>query len=867
MDLMLSNFIVDEPPKKVESKRLHSANDVPTGGGDDGGFSMSFKKALPVKAVVARKRPAVKPSGRTPVEEGPVRSTNAAGALNSKPSLQKAASGAETTKSDSIKTSGEGKPGTGNAQPPKKVSRREAKATSNQSSEQKHLTPTKAAAFQFTSDGGTGLRPNRRPNMFDRLKTDMPKVELPAVQPLKEQVFSEQPIDSLAIHAHSKKNIADLLHYTHLTVVQSMAIPRLLEGRDALIRAQTGSGKTLAYAVPMIEALHSVRPKTSRTDGIRAVVIVPTRELALQTYELLVKLLKPYTWLVASYLCGGEKRKAEKARLRAGLNILIGTPGRFCDHIRNTASLKLTGVRWLVLDEADRLLELGYEKDVKEIVGAIQNVGQEGELGTDGVALQTVLLSATLTASVKELAGLTLHDPVYVETSEAIRQRQSNQLGVNGGSLVFSEHLLNVDECVTIPDTVKQRYLVIPPKLRLVTLSGLIAAEQRKKATKALVFMATQDLVDFHYDIMVEVLTRKRLDSEDEREDDDDGEASEAEKENEDDDEEGDSVLLPQLAFFKLHGRMSQVERSSVFQEFRKAKAAVLLCTDVAARGIDVPAVDLVLQYHAPQILADYVHRVGRTARAGQSGKAVLFIEPAEVEFIKYLAEKQIRIQEEKIDGIFVCLGQLLKCRQKQIARNKEKAAVELQHRFEVLVASEKELFDSASKAFVSWVRYYSNFPKELRRMFAIRAIHMGHYAKCLGLRDPPKKFMSEHTGPKTGEGSYSDEQHHQQQPMPRQFPGRGRGATGGRSWRGGGARGGASVAGRTSGNGSGGRFSVPRRGGRGTGGAAGGRRGTAGGTATTRGRDLADYAKHSRVLNTSEFDSGLEPARKKAKH
>uniref|UniRef100_A0A182FJS7 ATP-dependent RNA helicase n=1 Tax=Anopheles albimanus TaxID=7167 RepID=A0A182FJS7_ANOAL len=697
MDLMLSNFIVDEPRKKSETNHvLHSANDAQNSGGDnDGrGFSMTFKKALPVKAVVARKRPAVKPDGRTPVEG--VKPTNTAGAPNSQQALQKAASGAEGSKSNSIKANDEGKPGTGKAQPPKKASRREAKTASSAEQQQQPMPPTKAP-FKFTNDGGTGLRPIRKPNIFDRLKTDMPKVELPAVQPLKEQVFSEQPIDSLAIHAHSKKNIADLLHYTHLTVVQSMAIPRLLEGRDALIRAQTGSGKTLAYAVPMIEALHSVRPKTSRTDGIRAIVIVPTRELALQTYELLVKLLKPYTWLVASYLCGGEKRKAEKARLRAGLNILIGTPGRFCDHIRNTASLKLNGVRWLVLDEADRLLELGYEKDVKEIVGAIQN-GQS-ESGTDGgSALQTVLLSATLTASVKELAGLTLHDPVYVETSEAIRNRHSNQLAVNaGGSMDFTEHLLNVDECVTIPDTVKQRYLVIPPKLRLVTLSGLIAAEQRKKASKALVFMATQDLVDFHYDIMVEVLTRKRLDSEDEQEDEDDDEESEAEEE---DDGDGDSVLLPQLAFFKLHGRMSQVERSSVFQEFRKAKAAVLLCTDVAARGIDVPAVDLVVQYHAPQILADYVHRVGRTARAGQSGKAVLFIEPAEVEFIKYLADKQIRIQEEKIDGIFVCLGQLLKCRQKQIARNKEKAAVELQHRFEMLVANEKELFASASKGF-----------------------------------------------------------------------------------------------------------------------------------------------------------------------
>ncbi|XP_058063647.1 probable ATP-dependent RNA helicase CG8611 isoform X2 [Anopheles bellator] len=674
----------------------------------------------------------------------------------------------------------------------------------------------KASTFNFTTDTGARVRA-RKPNIFDRLKTDLPKVEVPMVQPMEENVFSEEPIEALDIHSHTKKNVSDLLHYTHLTMVQSLAIPRLLEGRDALIRAQTGSGKTLAYAIPLVEALHSQRPKTRRTDGILAVVIVPTRELALQTYELLVKLLKPYTWIVSGYLCGGEKRKAEKARLRAGLNILIGTPGRFCDHIRNTESLKLTGVRWLVLDEADRLLELGYEKDVKEIVSTIQRVDADQATVRPEGALQTVLLSATLTSSVKELAGLTLHNPVYIETCNAIRQRQRTA-GATSDGATFADHLLNVDECVTIPATVKQRYLVVPPKLRLVTLSGLIAHEQRKKPSKALVFMATQDLVDYHFDIMVEVLTTKRLDSDEELDDEEDEDARQMESGS-----DGGSVLLPRLAFFKLHGRMTQIERSSVFQAFRKAKAAVLICTDVASRGIDVPCVDLVVQYHAPQILADYVHRVGRTARAGQSGKAVLCVEPSEVEFIKYLADKQIRIQEEKIDGIFVCLGQLLNCGQKRIGKNKEQAAIELQYRFEQLVAKEKELFTSASKAFVSWVRYYSNFPKELRRIFTIRAIHMGHYAKCLGLRDPPKQFMKAHTGPK--------EQEDEEQQRVR-APGR-------RSH-------GAEARRRPAGGGRNGRPATE--------------------TAGRPHRDLADYARRSRVQNTSEFDSGLGPARKKAK-
>ncbi|XP_052870222.1 probable ATP-dependent RNA helicase CG8611 [Anopheles cruzii] len=756
MDLMLSNFIVDDvsgkgPEKTQASVPLKSAK-IDSGGVP---FSISFNKPTPIKPVLARKRPVAK-------------------------QLTQATTGIRL-------------------EPQKNAA-----------------TPT----FSFTPDIDSGVRA-RKPNIFDRLKTDLPKVELPKVQPMEESVFSEQPIEALDIHSHTKKNVADLLHYTHLTVVQSLAIPRLLEGRDALIRAQTGSGKTLAYAVPLVEALHSQRPKTRRTDGILAVVIVPTRELALQTYELLVKLLKPYTWIVSGYLCGGEKRKAEKARLRAGLNILIGTPGRFCDHIRNTETLKLNGVRWLVLDEADRLLELGYEKDVKEIVSTIQR--DDGATVRAEGTLQTVLLSATLTSSVKELAGLTLHNPVYIETCNAIRQRQQ-AAGATSDGATFTDHLLNVDECVTIPATVKQRYLVVPPKLRLVTLSGLLAHEQRKKPSKALVFMATQDLVDYHFDIMVEVLTTKRLDSDDEELDEEEDEDTRLMERG----SEVGSVLLPRLAFFKLHGRMTQIERSSVFQAFRKAKAAVLICTDVASRGIDVPCVDLVVQYHSPQILADYVHRVGRTARAGQSGKAVLFVEPSEVEFIKYLADKQIRIQEEKIDGIFVCLGQLLNCGQKRIGKNKEQAAIELQYRFEQLVAKEKELFTSASKAFVSWVRYYSNFPKELRRIFTIRAIHMGHYAKCLGLRDPPNQFMKAHTGP-------ADED---EQP-------RGGRAVGGRDRAPGRRSHGAEVR------------RLP----------AGVRRNGRPPTEGQPHRDLADYARRSRIQNTSEFDSGLGPARaKKAK-
>uniref|UniRef100_A0A1Q3F204 ATP-dependent RNA helicase n=1 Tax=Culex tarsalis TaxID=7177 RepID=A0A1Q3F204_CULTA len=756
MDLMLSNFIVHEPPKAEKKK----SGTLDGGGGAAAGrFSMVFNKSQPVKAIVARKRVPVKKVA----------------------------------------------PETAQA-PPKAVKEERKKVEPKE--------PKKdVKEFKLSEEFKSGKK-FKKTNLFDKMKQDIPRVDLPEVTPLTERVFSETRLDSLmGIHAHSRKNVADLLGFQRLTVVQELAIPKVLAGRDVLIRAQTGSGKTLAYALPLVERLHSAEVRVRRADGIVAVVIVPTRELALQTYELFVKLLKPFTWIVSGYLCGGEKRKAEKARLRAGLNILIGTPGRFCDHIKNTESMRLGGVKYLVLDEADRLLELGYEKDVKEIVESIK--------GVDGdKPLQTVLLSATLTRSVKELAGMTLRNPEYVDTSDVAIERRFDTVE-------------DLEERITIPATVRQSFLVIPPKLRLVSLAGLIAYELNRNTHKALVFMATQDLVDFHYDIMVEVLTRKKPDSDAEASDDDDDESDS-------DPEPTAAILLPKVTFFKLHGKMTQIERSSVFKEFRAARTAVLLCTDVAARGIDVPSVELVVQYHAPQILADYVHRVGRTARAGQSGKAVLFLDPAEVDFAKYLGEKQIRLVEEKPEPLFGRIGVLMNPGGHGRNKNREQAAQELQQRFERLVAAEKELSSGAAKAFVSWVRYYSNFPKELRRMFAIRAVNMGHYAKCLGLRDPPKQFVRQHTGPKNdGENDEGGQNGHRKKFGPK------------------GGRGGGDA--RQSKNFSKGRpNSGPMTNGR--------KRPFPAGNAGGGGqhKDLASYAKTSRMINTSEFDSGMTPSAKK---
>lgn len=432
--------------------------------------------------------------------------------------------------------------------------------------------------------------------MFKKLE-ETPVLGQRFVKPIYEKVFSGSDMATVGLHSHLVKTVKDLLNISELTLVQQRAIPNILDGRDALIRSQTGSGKTLAYALPIVHKLQEIRPKLTRNSGIQALIVVPTRELAIQSYELLIKILKPYTWIVPGYLSGGEKRKSEKARLRKGINILVGTPGRLVDHLLHTSSLSLNKVQFLVLDEADRLFELGYEKDVSKIVDALKGIQVKSDIPNsytksnkqdvinednnhitrfDAVEIdesnkieliplpvqettltkvQSILLSATLTSAVNKLAGLTLENPLFIDTAD-----------IDDSDKAIPSSFDDEASALVIPSTITISYILVPPKLRLVLLSSLLARESISKQNKILVFVATQDLVDFHHDLMVECLTRKVLDDDDEDKDD------------EDDDDETDGILVG-VRFFKLHGSLSQVERNAVFREFVNAKSGVLLTT------------------------------------------------------------------------------------------------------------------------------------------------------------------------------------------------------------------------------------------------------------------------------------------------
>uniref|UniRef100_A0A1A9VBZ0 ATP-dependent RNA helicase n=1 Tax=Glossina austeni TaxID=7395 RepID=A0A1A9VBZ0_GLOAU len=524
-------------------------------------------------------------------------------------------------------------------------------------------------------------------------KDDFIKVELGQrlVKPITEKIFSECAVESLGLHPHAVKNLADLLSITKLTAVQNKTIPQALQGKDLLVRSQTGSGKTLAYALPVVEKLQAIRPKLTRECGIQAVIIVPTRELAIQTYELFQKLIKPYTWLVPGVLMGGERRKVEKARLRKGINILVGTPGRLVDHLLHTATFKMEKAKFLILDEADRLLEMGYERDVGQIVEAINKQREEkaNEASYSLEPLQKMLLSATLTAAVKKLAGLTLQEATFIDNCDEESVKCGPSLGGYSKEVIeaASNDVADGDDStgiLTIPENLKLQYVQVPVKLRLVILSGLLLHEYKgKDKFKALIFMSTMEMVNFHHDLLNEELTQKILDE-------DDDEVTENELNNE---REVREPLLKGLRFFKLHGSMSQTERQGVFKGFRECKNGVLLATDVVGRGIDVPEIDLVVQYSPPQKTADFVHRVGRTARAGCSGRAVLFLAPSEVQFVRYLENKRIRISQLEMDTYLKGLNEA-----DRMANTVQEAASNLQHHFEELLTEDREMHEKACK-------------------------------------------------------------------------------------------------------------------------------------------------------------------------
>lgn len=365
--------------------------------------------------------------------------------------------------------------------------------------------------------------------------------------------------DQLGLTEELLKTVAEQ-GYTTPTPIQQQAIPLILEGRDVLAGAQTGTGKTAGFTLPLLQRLTANPSQPQKPRPVRALILAPTRELAAQVHES-VKIYGKYLPLYAEAIYGGVNINAQIRNLRKGCDIIIATPGRLIDHVLQK-HIDLSKVEILVLDEADRMLDMGFMPDIRKIISWMPEVRQN------------LLFSATYSSEIKTLAASVLRDPAEVEVA---RQNAT-------------------------ADSISERIYGINREYKRELLSYLIGSGNWKQV---LVFVRTKHGAD-------------RLEKQ---------------------------LQQDGIRAGALHGDKTQGARNKVLEYFKSGKIAVLVATDIAARGLDIDQLPHVVNFDLPQVAEDYVHRIGRTGRAGSSGEALSLVCPEEAYLlaeIEKLLKRQI---------------------------------------------------------------------------------------------------------------------------------------------------------------------------------------------------------------------------------
>lgn len=530
------------------------------------------------------------------------------------------------------------------------------------------------------------------------------------------------------------------------TGIQKAAVSQLLkEESDAFIQAETGSGKTLAYLLPLVQRIMALslgnsekdekgQPIVHRDSGLFAIILAPTRELCKQISVVLEGLLRCAHWIVAGTVIGGEKKKSEKARLRKGLNILVATPGRLADHLDNTQVLDVSNVRWLVLDEGDRLMELGFEKELQGIVNKLNARQRPSRIPGVPTKRTTILCSATLKMNVQKLGEISLSDAVHIKADPADEDENKNK---------------DEEDAFRVPAQLKQSYAIVAAKLRLVTLEAFMKRTFFRKGSvmKAIIFVSCADSVDFHF----EVFTRNKQSRNEESKSSDDESSDKEKKEYQPLSPHG--TIAPATAFsnesnpvtlHRLHGSLPQHVRTATLNSFAKNRdPSVLICTDVASRGLDLPNVDLVVEYDPAFSAEDHLHRIGRTARVGRDGRALIFLQPGCEEGYVDILKRGYRDGGKALTRTDV--NEILKRgfggNVESTSHDWEQKAGDWQIDVERWAIDNPQYLEMARRAFQSHIRAYATHIASERNMFNIKELHLGHLAKSFALRDRPSKI------------------------------------------------------------------------------------------------------------------------------
>lgn len=422
-----------------------------------------------------------------------------------------------------------------------------------------------------------------------------------------------------------------------MTDIQAQSLPISLKGKDILGAAKTGSGKTLAFLIPVLEILY--RRKWGASDGLGALIISPTRELAVQIFDVLRSIGGFHTFS-AGLVIGGKNLKDESDRL-SRMNILVATPGRLLQHLDQTVGFECGNLQMLVLDEADRILDMGFARTLSALLSHIPK------------SRQTLLFSATQTDSVADLARLSLTNPVAIGLSEPI----------------------------SAPQNLEEHYAICTLPEKLDILWSFIKSHLQ---SKTLVFMSSCKQVRFVYETFCR--------------------------------------MHPGVSLLHLHGKQKQSARLTVYTKFASSSHAVLFATDIAARGLDFPGVDWVVQLDAPEDAETYIHRVGRTARYESKGKGLLMLLPSEEQGMKaVLQKKDINIQKIKI---------------------RPSKTHSIENQLQKLAFQDPEIKYLGQRAFVSYLR--SIHLQKNKSVFDLAQLPVDDFAQSLGLPGTPKiKFLS----------------------------------------------------------------------------------------------------------------------------
>ncbi|KAH9921967.1 DEAD-domain-containing protein [Epithele typhae] len=467
----------------------------------------------------------------------------------------------------------------------------------------------------------------------------MDTVKAPAAVPqdAPADILERKPFSELGLSDNTMKALEEMGFKT-MTPVQEKSIPPLLAGKDVLGAARTGSGKTLAFLIPAVELLHRLKFKPRNGTGI--IVISPTRELALQIFGVAKDLMAHHSQTFG-IIMGGANRRDEETKLQKGVNLLIATPGRLIDHLEGSKGFVFRNLKGLIIDEADRILEVGFEEQMKKIINVLPSEGR-----------QSMLFSATQTRKVSDLARMSLRPgPLYVDVDKT-------------------------EETSTVA-TLSQGYVVCPSDRRFLLLFTFLKKNMKKKV---IVFFSSCNSVKYHSELL-------------------------------------NYIDVPVL---ELHGKQKQQKRTTTFFEFCNAESGILLCTDVAARGLDIPRVDWIIQYDPPDDPRDYIHRVGRTARAGKVGKSLLFLLPSELGFLRYLKEAKVPLNEFDFP-----------------ANKIQNVQTQLEH----LLEKNYYLYNSAKDGFRSYLQAYASY--SLKQIYDVNKLDLAKVGKAFGFKVPPRVNVS----------------------------------------------------------------------------------------------------------------------------